>query len=48
MRKNPINTTSLGQLREERPYHPFAESLAAVGLQPALFTLINVHHIHIV
>jgi hypothetical protein len=47
VRGNPVNITSFSQLREEGPYHPFTHSLTAVGLQPALITLINVHHIQI-
>src|SRR5215211_617009 len=48
VRINPLTNESFGQLREECPYHPFAEPLAAVGLQPARIAFINVHHIQIV
>jgi hypothetical protein len=48
VREYSLNTTSFGQLGEEGPYHPFAHSLTAVGLQPALITFIDMHYIHIV
>jgi hypothetical protein len=47
VRGSLLNTTSFGQLRKEGTYHPFAEALAAVGLQPLLITCIDVHHIQI-
>jgi hypothetical protein len=47
VRGSLLNTTSFGQLREEGPYHPFAEALATVGLKPLLITCIDVHHVQI-
>jgi hypothetical protein len=48
VREYSLSNESFGQLGEERPQHPFAHSLTAVGLQPALITFIDMHYIHIV